>query len=422
MQGADEARQTELMIATPRAYRPDLQLFLQAEGAGTFANSGVQRSRSVSPTSSPRAATTSTRSPVASPVEPQRTHASISSRTTGRRWRRPAPGQRPRRLRRAALRPGRSTPVSARWTSPSRPAWARQYQIDNEHLVDNPANDVLPARDPGAHLGRVPNAPPTSSGARGRDATRERTPDPARIRSLRHPPPQRADGPAAPLAFTDFSDAPMLPHGQPGWQRRDDPQQTTTSRPARRARGSADVESCRGAAGVRLAVPGRRTPTRRFPVDDHRRHGPCVVHGGGWSSIADASAPRCIPASAATSSGAMLKSRSAAGPSQGGAVMNHQGASRSRVTIDGRPMASTAQQRTAPVPGGGGTASTGSGCSRSPTSPTARTSLRIEQDERLPGVPRSDTSRERRHRLPACPQRRHGAPGGTGRSRRQCDD
>ena len=38
MQGDDERRQTEVMIDAPRAYRPDLQLFFQAEGAGTYAN------------------------------------------------------------------------------------------------------------------------------------------------------------------------------------------------------------------------------------------------------------------------------------------------------------------------------------------------------------------------------------------------
>jgi hypothetical protein len=38
MQGADEARQTEVMITTPREHRPDTELYLHAEGYGTSDN------------------------------------------------------------------------------------------------------------------------------------------------------------------------------------------------------------------------------------------------------------------------------------------------------------------------------------------------------------------------------------------------
>lgn len=38
MQGANESRQTEVMITTPRQHRPDLELYLHAEGIGTFSN------------------------------------------------------------------------------------------------------------------------------------------------------------------------------------------------------------------------------------------------------------------------------------------------------------------------------------------------------------------------------------------------
>jgi hypothetical protein len=38
MQGADDARQTEVMITTPREHRPDLELYLHAEGFGTYDN------------------------------------------------------------------------------------------------------------------------------------------------------------------------------------------------------------------------------------------------------------------------------------------------------------------------------------------------------------------------------------------------
>jgi hypothetical protein len=38
MQGGDEARQTEVMITTPREHRPELELYLHAEGFGTYDN------------------------------------------------------------------------------------------------------------------------------------------------------------------------------------------------------------------------------------------------------------------------------------------------------------------------------------------------------------------------------------------------
>ncbi len=38
MQGTDEARQTEVMVTTPREHRPDTELYLHAEGYGTFEN------------------------------------------------------------------------------------------------------------------------------------------------------------------------------------------------------------------------------------------------------------------------------------------------------------------------------------------------------------------------------------------------
>ena len=38
MQGADEARQTEIMVTTPREHRADLELYLHAEGFGTYDN------------------------------------------------------------------------------------------------------------------------------------------------------------------------------------------------------------------------------------------------------------------------------------------------------------------------------------------------------------------------------------------------
>ena len=384
MQDADEGRQTEVMIATPHSHRPDLELFLQAEGAGTFANQVY----------SDRVGFTHVVAEGGDDVD------SFTSRV----------GRYPQTLTVDQLEDHWTTWVDPRRAN-SRGVYAGSlydadvdprlralevavkagmgavYQVDNEHLVDNAANVVLPD----ATLERIWDVFRTlrTSSALWPDASRERLPtqaDPRAYAILR----RSADGARAALNLYNFSDAPMCITVDLAGSGVKTPQRAT------------DLST--GAPGPWLPSPQSAVPLPPygwmfldveadpgFPwtiIDDAD---PRWTSGGGWARLADPSAYGGSRIGGNVHGG--FADVAFQGVSvQGWGSTSDQGAARVGVAIDGVRYGVHSQQRTAPVPGGGGTVFYGQRLFSITDLANGPHVLRLEQESQS-GVAGSATSR-----------------------------